>query len=189
MASSKKSNGGSICQIKVTLKGTEPPIWRRFQVGNDISLYKLHNILQVVMGWEGYHLYRFGVGGVDFGEPDPEFGDDMKSASAAKLNQLVRGEKTKFIYEYDFGDSWEHEILIEKILPPEEGVRYPVCLDGKRACPPEDCGGVWGYADLLETIQNPESEEYEEMMEWLGGEFDPEAFDLEAINQSLKHLK
>jgi hypothetical protein len=110
----------------------------------------------------------------------------MKDASKVKLSQIVRGEKQKFTYEYDFGDSWEHEILIEKILQPEAGVRYPVCITGKRACPPEDCGGIWGYADLLETIKNPDDEEYEEMMEWLGGDFDPEAFDLDSIDKALR---
>jgi hypothetical protein len=189
MAASSKSSAGSIYQIKVTLKGSKPPIWRRFQVGSNITLYKLHNILQYVMGWEGYHLYMFRIGGKEFGELDPEYGAEVESAQKTRLDRLVLGEKTKFIYEYDFGDSWEHEILIERILPPQVGARYPVCLDGKRACPPEDCGGIWGYADLLQTIQDPDNEEYEEMMQWLGGEFDPEAFDREAVNEALKSIK
>jgi Plasmid pRiA4b ORF-3-like protein len=105
------------------------------------------------------------------------------------LAEIASSPKTKFIYEYDFGDSWEHEVLIEKILPPETGVRYPNCLTGKHACPPEDCGGVWGYAGLLETIQDSHHPDHEEMLEWVGGSFDPEAFDLDTVNRELKRLR
>lgn len=187
MARSKTSS--VIYQIKVTLRGSKPPIWRRFQVAGDTRLSKLHDILQVVMGWEDYHLYQFTIGGTYFGRPDPDFGLDMESDRKVRLSQVVTGEKAKFTYEYDFGDSWEHQILIEKILPPEPGVRYPICLTGKRACPPEDCGGIWGYADFLEAIQNPKHPEHEDMLEWIGGEFDPEAFDLEEVNRALKRIR
>ena len=138
------------------------------------------------MGWENYHLHQFIVGNTYFGEPDPDF--DAEDDRKVKLSQIVRSEKQKFTYEYDFGDDWLHEILIEKIHQPEQGVRYPVCLKGKRACPPEDCGGVWGYDDLLEIIKDPDNKEYEEMMDWLGGEFDPESFDLDSINQRLRSM-
>ncbi len=175
----------SIYQLKVTLKGIKPPIWRRVQVAGGISLHKLHQILQVVMGWDDDHLHHFTVGGVDFGEPHPDYGLEMRSDRRAKLSQVVSGEKAKFIYEYDFGDSWEHMILVEKILPAEAGVRYPVCIAGKRACPPEDCGGIWSYAHLLDVIQNPNDPEYEDKIEWLGEPFDPEAFDLDRINRLL----
>lgn len=184
---SKQSKQAPIYQIKVTLRDSKPPIWRRIQVTGDTTLNNLHLILQEVMGWEGNHLYQFIVGQTYFGEPDPEF--DAEDDSKVKLSQIMQREKQKFIYEYDFGDSWLHEILIEKILPPEPGVSYPLCLKGKRACPPEDCGGVWGYGDLLETIKDPGDEEYEEMMDWLGGDFDPEAFDLDYINQRLKSIR
>lgn len=103
-----------------------------------------------------------------------------------KLSKVVTREKSGFAYEYDFGDSWEHQILVEKILPPEPGGQYPVCLAGKRACPPEDCGGIWGYDELLETIRDPLHEEYESMMEWLGGSFDPEEFDDDLVNRLLR---
>jgi hypothetical protein len=184
---SRQSKKAPIYQIKVTLKDSKPPIWRRLQVAGDTTLYGLHLILQEAMGWENYHLHQFIVGRTYFGEPDPDF--DAEDDSNVKLGQIVQREKQKFTYEYDFGDDWLHEILLEKILPPEPGVRYPVCLKGKRACPPEDCGGVWGYDDLLETIKDPGNEEYEEMMDWLGGEFDPEAFDLDSINQRLKSIR
>jgi hypothetical protein len=182
-----KSKAVPIYQIKVTLKDSKPPIWRRFQVTSDTTLYKLHLILQEVMGWDNYHLHQFIVGHTYFGEPDPDY--DSEDDRKVNLSQIVEREKQKFTYEYDFGDSWLHEILIEKILLPEPGVRYPICLKGKRACPPEDCGGVWGYDDLLEIIKDPDNEEYEEMMDWLGGEFDPEFFDLDSINQRLRSIR
>ena len=184
---SRQSKQAPIYQIKVTLKDSKPPIWRRIQVTSNTTLNNLHLILQEVMGWEGYHLHQFIVGQTYFGEPDPDF--DAEDDSKVKLSQIVQREKQKFTYEYDFGDDWLHEILVEKILPPEPGVHYPLCLKGKRACPPEDCGGVWGYGDLLETIKDPGNEEYEEMMDWLGGDFDPEAFDLDYINQRLKSIR
>lgn len=178
-----------VYQLKVTLKGSKPPIWRRFQVPGDISLHKLHLVLQVVMGWANYHLYRFEAIGMQFGEPDPEnefYGLKMKDSKRTKLSKVAPLEKAKFSYEYDFGDSWEHEVLVEKILPAEAGMRSPVCIAGKRACPPEDCGGIWGYAHLLEVIHDPGHEEHDEMMEWLGGRFDAEEFDLDEINRKLR---
>ena len=105
------------------------------------------------------------------------------------MAQLVPGEKRKFSYEYDFGDSWEHEIIVEKILPPVVGVKYPVCIKGKRACPPEDVGGVWGYATFLEAMRDPHHKEHASYVEWIGGEFDSEAFNLDGINQALHRVK
>ncbi len=113
----------------------------------------------------------------------------MKNAQRTKLSQVAKGEKNKFSYVYDMGDNWEHELVVEKILSPEAGKHYPVCLTGKRACPPEDCGSIWGYAELLEIIKDPEHEEYEERMEWLGEEFNPEAFNTEEVNQALESLR
>jgi len=140
MAAEKKRPTEAIYQMKVTLKNIQPPIWRRFQVPGRISLKKLHRIIQTLMPWDGYHLHQFIIDGVDYGEPDPE-GDlsELKDDRYARLNKVVPAAPDRFIYEYDFGDGWEHEILVEKVLPPEEGVRYPICLAGKRACPPEDC--------------------------------------------------
>jgi hypothetical protein len=178
---------GTIYQLKITLLGTHPPVWRRVQVPADITLGKLHWIVQTAMGWTNSHLHAFTVGGVSYGETDPEL--EMKSESRIKLRQAAPKEKSRFRYEYDFGDDWQHDILLEKILPPEPGVTYPVCIKGKRAGPPEDCGGVWGYAELLETLADPESEEHEEMLEWLGGEIDPEEFDIDEVNRLLAHLK
>lgn len=186
MITSKNPGGQTVYQVKVTLKGIRPPIWRRFLTLSDISLYRLHEILQVVMGWTNSHLYQFDTGKAHFGEPDPEHGMEMRDAKRAKLNQVAPKEKLKFVYEYDFGDTWLHEILVEAILPAEPGVQYPVCLSGRRACPPEDCGGIGGYAHLLDVIQDPDHEELEEMTEWLGGGLDAERFDLDEVNKTLR---
>lgn len=182
----------NIYQIKVTLRGSRPPIWRRIAVAGDTTLAKLHMILQVVMGWEDSHLHQFIVGKTYYSEPDPDgaaIGFVTKNEKKVKLAQLGLKEKSKFIYEYDFGDSWEHDLLVEKIMPPEEGKQYPVCLKGKRACPPEDCGGVWGYAGLLEILADPKHPEYEDMMEWMEEDFDPEAFNLEGVNAYLQVIR
>jgi hypothetical protein len=181
-----KNQPASVYQLKVTLKTSKPPIWRRIQVNSDINLYRLHKILQVVMGWTDSHLHQFNVHGEYYGTPDPDF--EAKDEKRLKLYQAISGAGDRFVYEYDFGDSWEHVILVEKILQPEAGVRYPICLTGKRACPPEDCGGIWGYGDLLEAIQEPAHPEHEEMLEWLGGSFDPEEFDADMVNESLKTI-
>jgi len=189
MPRTKRRTDRVVYQIKVTLRGSKPPIWRRFQVTSDISLVQLHRILQRVMGWEGYHLHQFIVDGVMYGEADMMDAGDTVDEKTVTLDKMVRREKFKFIYEYDFGDSWEHELLIAKILPLEDGKTYPVCLTGKRACPPEDYGGIWGYSDFLEAIQDPAHPEHDERLEWVGGEFDPAAFDLREVNEELKELK
>ena len=184
-----KKQPDSIYQLKVTLNKSKPPIWRRIQVNSDITLYKLHQILQVVMGWFNVHLHQFIIRGKYYGIPDPDDPDfEIKNEKRVKLNQIVSRVGDKFIYEYDFGDGWEHIILLEKVLQPEAGVHYPICLKGKRACPPEDCGGIWGYNDLLEAIQDPAHPEHEDMLEWLGGSFDPEEFDLDEVNEKLKTI-
>ena len=188
MAQAKRTLTRAVYQIKVTLKGSKPPIWRRIQITSDITLVQLHRILQRVMGWEGSHLHQFVMGGIAYGDPGMVGEWDVEDARTVTLAALVRGEKSKLLYEYDFGDSWEHELLVEKLLPRDEGKRYPVCLMGKRACPPEDCGGIWGYASFLEAIRDPEHPEHDEMLEWVGGEFDPDILDLDEVNKELQRL-
>jgi hypothetical protein len=180
-----------IYQIKVTLDHTHPPIWRRILVAGNTTLLKLHDILQIVMGWEDYHLHMFTVGGSIYGDPaDDEYGDlGTIDEANYKLSQVIHIDGQRFSYEYDFGDSWDHTLLVEKILPPEEGVRYPVCLKGKRACPPEDVGGVWGYADFLKAVRNPRHPEHDEWLTWIGGTFDAEAFDLDEVNRLLGKVR
>jgi hypothetical protein len=187
----KRTAKADIYQLKVTLKHSKPPIWRRIQVPGDINLGKLHHILQVVMGWEDYHLHQFIVGGEYYGEPHPDYevwGPEMRDERRVKLYQIAPDEGSRLLYEYDFGDSWEHDLLVEKILPPEPGVDYPRCLKGKRAGPPEDVGGVWGYDSFLEAMRDPDHPDHEDLLEWVGGEFDPESFDLDGINEDLKEM-
>jgi hypothetical protein len=185
------SNPKSVYQLKVTLDDSKPPIWRRILVPENVTLYTLHEILQCVMGWTNSHLHMFTIAGEIYGDPvDDEFGDlDTKNETRHRLNQLSLGEKAKFKYEYDFGDSWEHTILIEKILSAEKGAYYPVCLTGKRACPPEDVGWVWGYETFLQVIVDPQHEEHDEYLEWIGGDFDPDEFDLDKVNEWLRGIK
>ena len=104
-------------------------------------------------------------------------------------NSPVKNRRPRFDYEYDFGDQWMHQLIVEERFPPEQGVKYPICVAGQRACPPEDCGGPWGYSDFVEAISNPDHRGHEEMLEWVGGEFDPERFDLESVNKKLRRMR
>ena len=175
---------GAVYPLKITLKDIKPPVWRRVQT-KDCTLARLHDIIQAAMGWDGCHLHAFEVGGVQYGEPDPEGMMEVEDEARIKLGRLVDAGHKKLAYAYDFGDNWEHVVLVEKTLEAEAGVRYPVCVAGKRACPPEDCGGPWGYGDFMEAIRDPRHERHGELLEWIGGEFDPEAFDIEAVNAEL----
>lgn len=130
------------------------------------------------MGWENAHLHAFRVSHDTYGEPDPGYPDDMQNEDKIRLDKIVSEDST-FIYEYDFGDGWQHELKIEKVLPAEAEVDYPRCLDGQRACPPEDCGGPPGYAQMLEVLNDPNDEEHKEIMEWLGE-------DVDAVNRYLR---
>jgi hypothetical protein len=155
-------------------------------VPENISLARLHLVLQVVMGWTNFHLYQFVVGDAIFGEPDPDETDPLvRRASAKRLSALAKADVITFTYEYDFGDSWEHEITIEEVLTVDEGAACPVCLAGARACPPEDCGGIEQFEELLETLQDPAHEDHERMWTWVGEDFDPERFDRSAVNRTL----
>ncbi len=135
-------------------------------MSDDATLYRLHRILQVVMGWKDYHLYQFEVCGLLYGDPHPEYEDfeiEMRDARRIKVGQAMGGEQASTVYTYDFGDGWRHELVVENILPPRDGIGYPVCLDGERACPPEDCGGIAGYAHVLKVLNDPAHLEHEEM--------------------------
>jgi hypothetical protein len=187
--SSKAPANAVVYQLKITLRDTKPPIWRRVEVLSTLKLSDLHNVIQEAMGWWNGHLHSFEIDGVEYGEPDPNYDFAVRSERQVKLDQVITREKQKFRYTYDFGDGWEHDILVEKVLPVDPEVRYPICLKGKRACPPEDCGGPWGYAELLETLKDPSHPEHDSMLEWVGGEaIDPEEFDLEEVNQRLQSL-
>ncbi|MEM7769346.1 MAG: plasmid pRiA4b ORF-3 family protein [Cyanobacteria bacterium P01_A01_bin.37] len=180
-----------VYQLKITLRDIRPPIWRRVQVRASEQLEHLHYVAQISMGWTNSHLHSFTIQGVEYGVSMPELGFDdlgLKDESKVRLGKLIPGEKFKFFYLYDFGDSWEHEILVEKVLKADPEVDYPVCIKAKRACPPEDCGGTWGYENFLNIIQDPQNSEHEEMLEWVGGAFDPDDADLDEVNRELKRI-
>jgi hypothetical protein len=180
-----------IYQLKVTLLGTDPPIWRRVLVPSDLILAKLHDILQIAMGWDSSHLYEFNVGKQIYGRPNPEerfFSFSLPTINDRKvrLEEVLPRVRSKLVYTYDMGDSWEHSVVAEKRLPADPDVAYPVCTGGERACPPEDCGGVGGFYRVLEAIQNPEDAEAKELLEWVGEGYDPEAFSVEDVNRALQ---
>ncbi|MBM4257783.1 MAG: plasmid pRiA4b ORF-3 family protein [Deltaproteobacteria bacterium] len=192
MATKKQSQNTQIYQLKISLAESAPPIWRRVQVPSVMLLGDLHALIQIAMGWQNSHMHQFRVGKTCYGPLYPDDFDgvtETKDEDKVTVEEVLPKVKAKLGYEYDFGDGWEHEIVVEKILSPEQGVKYPLCLDGKRACPPEDCGGIWGYANMLEVIKDPEHPEYEEMEEWLGEEFDPDAFSVEAVNKMLRKVR
>lgn len=183
---------GKILQLKIILKDIEPKIWRRFLVYDNISFHKLHEIIQDIMGWENYHLYSFDVDDSRIDLPDEEGYSEVeaKNSKKIKLYDFLIDEKQKFIYLYDFGDSWEHDLIIEKILDniPKGVSKIPYCLEGERACPPEDCGGGGGYerfVQILETEKDPYGEDVKELKEWLG-DWKPEGFDINKINKMFK---
>lgn len=176
-----------IYQFKVTLKDTKPPIWRRIQVPSTYTFWDLHIAIQDAMGWMDCHLHEFRVKSLDrrelsFGIPsDDEFDFvDTLPGWKHKISKYINQYNPTSEYVYDFGDDWRHKVELEEILPAEQDVIYPRCIKGKRACPPEDCGGPWGYVELLEVLADPESEEYEDSKAWVesmkGGAFDPECF-------------
>ena len=175
-----------VCQLKLTLKDSHPPIWRRVQVLANITLAALHKVIQAIMPWHGMHLYEFRIDGNFFGQLDPDSEDVLINEKMIPLGKVVKSAGKRFTYVYDFGDDWQHEVLVEKILPAEKGVRYPVCTAGMRACPPDDSGSIWGYYDKLEILKHPEHPEYEHIKEWMGQDWDSETFDIEEANANLR---
>ena len=186
-----KAGTKALFQFKITLKDSKPPIWRRIQV-EDCTLDKLHEHIQTAMGWTNSHIHNFTINDKEYGDPellDDGFeGFECVDSTKTNLGQILpkTGKRFSFAYEYDFGDGWEHEILFEGSPPVDPKAKYPLCLEGERACPPEDCGGVWGYGDFLEAIRNPKHEEHESMLRWIGGRFDPEKFDAKKATKEMK---
>ena len=178
-----------VFQFKITLKSIRPPIWRRIQVPETYTFWNLHVAVQDAMGWFDSHLHRFEIlnpsTGIEeeIGIPDEEFEWDTVTLPVweQKIAHYFSMTNTKSDYVYDFGDNWEHTVKLEKILPRQEKVKYPICIGGKRACPPEDSGGPWGYKDFLEEMADPHHEQHEEMLDWVGGSFDPEHFDIKEV--------
>ena len=177
-----------VYQLKVVLEGIEPGIWRRFQVSSHIKLTELHRVLQIIMGWEDSHLHEFRPGRISYSEPVLGVPRRMPSMKKLDLRGIASKEKDKFMYIYDFGDGWEHRLTVEKIMDSEPGKRYPVCLAGERACPPEDCGGIPGYEMLLSALLGPKNADERDLVEW-AGDHDPDYFDLKAINARLERMR
>ena len=173
-------------QIKITLRDVKPPIWRRILVAPEIKLDRFHDVLQIVMGWTDSHLHQFETPDGYFANPSFEL-EEAESSTKVTLRSVLSGPKSTIRYEYDMGDSWDHQILLEKVVEADRHC-LAFCLDGARACPPEDCGGPWGYENLLATLKDPKDPEHESMLEWVGGEFDAEAFDIEEVNGQLAIL-
>ena len=172
-----------IYQFKITLKGTSPPIWRRVQVPGDFHLSGLHYIIQTSMGWENIHLFNFTVGDVRYDDSEESGDPSVKDASETSISDAFTRKGVKGVYIYDFGDGWKHEVLVESIMDPDPSIEYPICIDGKRRCPPEDCGGVSGYYRLLSILKDLTHEEYDDVVEWVGDDIDPERFDCEDVNR------
>ncbi len=194
-----------LCQFKIELLEIEPAIWRRIQVPREYSFWDLHVAIQDAMGWLDYHLHKFEIKGAhknkpDFiGIPDDDFPDDRKILPSwerpIKYHIDLPGRTA--LYRYDFGDGWEHNVLLEAISLKEKGQKYPICLNGERACPPEDCGGVSGYYELLEIVKDPKHPEYDSMREWLDGhaqsywpdnpdDFDPQSVKFDSPKKRFK---
>lgn len=188
MTRDEDRSAGVVVQIKVKLQGvSKPPVWRRLRVRADTRLDRLHDAILAAFGWQGYHMHVFTSGPDEFGIPDPELG--FIDERAVHLGQLIGGVGDRLGYTYDFGDDWEHEIVVEELLDADPQARYPILMAGKGACPPEDCGGPWGYSELKETLADPHHQQHQEMLDWLGlddaSAFDPGRFDTYEIEEEL----
>jgi Plasmid pRiA4b ORF-3-like protein len=182
-----------IYQLKVILLGTSPPIWRRLLVPADLTLAQLHDVLQAAMGWQECHMHEFSVGGRHFGRPNPEdrlMGmPPVENERTVRLSRVLGRVGAKAIYTYDFGDSWEHGIVLEKRLCADPTLTYPVCTGGELACPPEDCGGIGGFYDLLDALGDPTHDQHDELHDWVGDDYDPDAFSIDDMNRMLSPLR
>jgi hypothetical protein len=181
-----------VYQLKVSLLGAKPPIWRRLEVPADTGLARLHQIIQIAFEWGDSHLHVFETPYGQFGMTGSDELGHLPEAPVA-LEQVAPGAGSKIRYTYDFGDDWEHDIVVEKVLDLDPAASYPRCTGGRRAAPPEDCGGVWGYAELLEILADPAHPEHEDRLDWLGlgdaEEFEPEQFRAGAVTEDFAYLR
>ena len=169
--------------VKVTLLGTSPPVWRRILVPRDITLRNLHRTLQTVMGWTDSHLHQFVFQRQSLSDPRSRVGRKVADENRTKLGELIGTVGAKLLYEYDFGDGWQHELLLEDVLLGDESFQQ-ICVAGRRCCPPEDCGGPQGFAELLQALQDANDPSHEEVCAWLG-DFVPESFSADETNRRL----
>lgn len=181
--------GQPVFQLRVTLEDVTPAVWRRLLVPGSVRLDKLHRMLQAAMGWEDQHLHSFEIGETQYGmQLDDDFPEDELDEKEVTVLQAI-GDVPRLSYAYDFGDGWRHEVVVESLSRSPLGLKFGVCVDGQNACPPEDCGGPGGYADLLEVLADPSHDEHEHMRSWVGGPFDPAAFDLGLANARLQTVR
>ncbi len=190
MPAQSRDDGGTY-RLRLTLADVDPPVWRRIEVPATMTLGKLHGILQVAMGWQDYHLHLFEIDGRSYGPIDPTdpWLEEMVDERRVPLAQVAPRVGSSLVYTYDMGDGWEHFIEAEAIDAREAKARHAVCLNGARSCPPEDCGGPWGYEEFLEAIDDPDHPDHEDLLDWIGGAFDPEAFDIDHVNRMLRRLR
>ena len=181
-----------IYQLKITLLGVRPAIWRRVLIPAKFRLIKVHKIIQMAMGWQDYHLHQFVIGGMRYSYPYP--GTDWEDSGDISTRNLrardlwsQRGDVVRYIYDY--GDGWQHTIVLERILPAEADGDYPVCLAGARACPPEDVGGIGGYREFLDVLRRPKHPEHAHYVAWSGGSFDPNFFDLVRVSRTVARIR
>ena len=183
-----KSSGQSVLQLRAQLREVEPIVWRRLLVPAGARLGKLHSVLQAAMGWSNCHLHCFKIGHLTYGTmSDGSPPDELDEDAVLVLTAI--GHQRRFVYEYDFGDSWEHDIVVEDRLTTPLGLKFAVCLDGQNSCPPEDCGGPPGYEEILEALADPEHEAHDKFSSWLGGALDPARFDLATTNAALQRVR
>jgi hypothetical protein len=176
-----------IYQVKISLGDVVPEVWRRVALPGGYTLDRLHRVIQLAMGWQDYHLHSFEIDGIQYGQPDPDGELDLRDELDVRLDG-VAGKDSDFVYTYDFGDWWEHEVVVERIYPADPDERYPICLAGENACPPEDVGGAYGYAGFLTALADPEHPEHEAMREWVGRPFDPREFDPDRSTALLRRM-
>ena len=183
-------SGARILTLKVTLEESNPPIWRRLQIPDCATLGDLHYALQIVMGWSNSHLHEFHIGRKSFAAilPDDYDQEPTNDEDEFELRAVLKRKGPKLEYIYDFGDYWVHQVVVEEISEPQPSVRYPVCTGGERSCPPEDCGGISGYYNMLMILEDPEHEEYETYREWLPENFDPSDFDVAQVKEELEGM-
>ncbi len=188
MARIKKASKSAYL-LRVSLAGIRPEIWRTVLVPDDYTLAYLHVIIQTVMDWLDYHLHQFEIDGKNYGRPEyDEDAEGLLDERTVRLKEVVTARKDPFWYAYDFGDGWRLSLVLKQILQHDPRALYPQCVDGRRSAPPEDVGGIPGYARFLEAIGDPLDEEHDQQLEWVGGEFDPEQFDLDYINTELRKI-
>lgn len=180
-----------IIALKITLKDTKPAIWRKVQVPSNVTFFDLHHIFQISMGWTNSHLFEFQVGDYKLGYVNDNLDgmEDTADAGAVLLDLLLLKKGLQFGYLYDFGDYWQHIVVVEKLMEIKKGVVYPVCTGGEMACPHEDSGGIWGHYQNMEIIKDPKHPEYKETKRWLGRGYDPLKFDIDKVNKELPRFK